>query len=396
MKKIYMDYAATTPTHPDVLAAMQPYFCEKFGNPSSVHSFGRETRAAVENARKQVADLIGAKLKEIVFTSSGTEANNFAIEGIAFANEKVGNHIITSKIEHHAILEPCEFLESKGFKITYLPVDKYGLVDPKEVERAITDKTILVSIMQANNEIGTIEPIEEISKVIKEAASKLGHKVYFHTDAVQTVGQIEVNVDKLGVDLLSMSAHKFYGPKGVGALYIRSGTRIVPFIRGGAQENHRRASTENVVGIVGMGVAAELASKELDSREKELIRLRDKLIKGLLAKIPQTSLNGHPTKRLPKNVNISVKYIEGESMLLNLDFEGIAASTGSACTSGSLEPSHVLMALGLSHEGAHGSIRFSLGRLNTEEDVEKVLEVFPKIVEKLRSMSPLYKGKEEA
>jgi len=386
MRQIYLDYAATTPTHPDVLAEMQPYFSEKFGNPSSIHSFGREAKAAVEEARESVASLIGAKPEEIIFTSGGTEANNFAIDGIAYANEKKGNHIITSKIEHHAVLEPCHFLEKHGFQVTYLPVDKYGLVNPEDVAKAITDKTILVSIMHANNEIGTIEPIEEISKITKEKG------IYFHTDAVQTVGSIPVNVDEFGIDLLSMSAHKLYGPKGVGALYVRKGTRMEPFIRGGGQERNRRASTENVPGIVGLGEACELAEKKLSSRIKHLTPLRDKLLKDLMDKIPEVVLNGHPTKRLPKNVNVSVKYIEGESMLLNLDMEGIAASTGSACSSGSLDPSHVLLAIGLSHELAHGSIRFTLGRLNTEKDVKRVLDVFPKIVEKLRKMSPLYKG----
>ncbi|MEE8638675.1 MAG: cysteine desulfurase NifS [Candidatus Margulisiibacteriota bacterium] len=386
MKRIYLDHAATTPTHPEVVAEMQPYFEEKFGNPSSIHSFGQEAKAAVEKARKQVADLIGAKPEEIVFTSGGTEANNFALHGVAYANEKQGNHIITTPIEHHAMLEPCKFLESRGFKITYLPVDKYGLVDPEDVRKAITDKTILVSVMHANNEIGTIEPIGEISKIVKEKG------IYFHTDAVQTAGEIEVDVNRLGVDLLSMSAHKFYGPKGVGALYIRKGTRMVPFLRGGGQERHRRASTENVPGIVGFGKACELAKNELQGRIKHLAPLRDKLIKGLLAKVPDVVLNGHPEKRLPKNVDITVKYVEGESMLLNLDMVGIAVSTGSACSSVSLEPSHVMMAIGTSPELAHGSIRFTLGRSTTAEDIDRVLEVFPGIVEKLRKMSPLSKN----
>ena len=385
MKRIYLDYAATTPTHPDVLAEMQPFFSEKYGNPSSIHSFGQEAKAATEKAREQVSGLIGSKPEEIVFTSGGSESNNAALHGIAYANQNKGNHIITSAIEHHAVLEPCKFLEKQGFKITYLPVDKYGLVDPEDVRKAITDKTILVSIMHANNEIGTIEPIAEISKVVKAKG------VYFHTDAVQTVGQMEVDVTKLGVDLLSLSAHKFYGPKGVGALYIRKGTRIVPFMRGGAQERNRRASTENVPGIVGLGKACALAKKEMKSRTEHLLVLRDKLIQGITAKISEVTLNGHPEKRVAKNVNFSIKYIEGESMLLNLDMEGIAASTGSACTSGSLEPSHVMMALGVPHEVAHGSIRFTLGRLTTEVDINRVLEVFPRIVEKLRAMSPLYK-----
>jgi len=391
MRQIYLDHAATTPAHPEVVEVMQPYFSEKFGNASSVHSMGREARAAIEKARDSVAGLLGARSEEIVFTSGGTESNNTALFGITYANQKKGNHIITTKIEHHAILEPCQFLEKQGFTVTYLPVDKDGLVNPADVAKAMTDKTILVSIMHANNEVGTIQPIEEIAKIVARVKGQGSRTIYFHTDAVQTVGAIPVNVDELGVDLLSLSAHKFYGPKGVGAIYIRKGTKLVPFMRGGAQERHRRASTENVPAIVGLGVAADLAKKELDSRQKHLISLREKLSQGLLAKIPEVSLNGHPTKRLPKNVNISVKYIEGESMLLNLDMEGIAASTGSACSSGSLEPSHVLIAMGLSPEVAHGSIRFTFGRLNTEADVDKVLEVFPKIVEKLRAMSPLYK-----
>ena len=385
MKRIYLDYAATTPTHPEVVAAMQPYFSEKFGNPSSLHAFGQEARSAVEQAREQVAKLINARPEEIVFTSSGTEANNFVLHGISFANKDKGNHIITSQIEHHAILEPCHFLEKQGFNVTYLPVDKYGLVNPKDVEKALTDKTILVSIMHANNEIGTIQPIEEISEIIRE-------KTYFHTDAVQTVGSIPVDVNKLGVDLLSLSGHKLYGPKGVGALYIKKGTRMESFIKGGGQERNRRASTENVPGIVGLGKAAELARKELNSRQKHLTELRDKLIKGVKNKIPEVVLNGHPELRLPKNVNLSVKYVEGESMLLNLDLEGVAASTGSACSSGSTEPSHVLKAIGLAPDLAQGSIRFSLGRLTTEDDINYVLDVFVKIVDKLRKMSPIYKG----
>jgi len=384
MKRIYLDYAATTPTHPKVVEAMQPYFSERFGNPSSIHSFGQEAKAAIEKAREKVAGLIGTRPEEIIFTSGGTEADNFALEGIAFANEKKGNHIIISSIEHHAVTECCEFLKKRGFQITCLPVNKDGLVDPEEVRKAIIDKTILVSIMHANNEIGTIEPIAEISKIVKEKG------IYFHADAVQTAGHLPVNVDKLGVGLLSMSAHKLYGPKGVGALYIRKGTRMVSFLHGGGQENNRRASTENVPGIVGFGVAAELALEDVNNGEsRKLIPLRDKLIKGILEKIPDSQLNGHPALRLPNNVNVSIKYVEGEAMLLNLDLEGIAASTGSACSSGSLEPSRALMAIGLSHELAHGSLRFTLGRLTTEEEIDKVLMVLPKIVEKLRAMSPL-------
>lgn len=391
MKRIYLDYAATTPTHPKVVEAMQLYFSEKFGNPSSIHSFGQETKAAIERARGQVVGLLGGLAEEIIFTSGGTEADNFALEGIAFANESKGNHIIVSAIEHHAVTECCEFLKKRGFEITLLPVDKYGLVDPEAVGKAITPKTILVSIMHANNEIGTIQPITEIAKVIRKTRDDgRGTKIYFHTDAVQTAGHLPVNVDELGVDLLSISAHKLYGPKGVGALYIRKGTRITPFIHGGGQENGRRASTENVPGIVGFGAAAELALEDVKNGEnKKLIPLRDKLTKGILEKIPDCQLNGHPTQRLPNNVNVSVKYVEGESMLLNLDLQGIAASTGSACSSGSLEPSHVLLAIGLSHEQAHGSLRFTLGKYTTEEEIDFVLKVLPEIVAKLRAMSPL-------
>jgi cysteine desulfurase len=389
MKRIYLDYAATTPTDPRVLAAMQPYFSEKYGNPSSLHSFGQEAKTAVENARGQVAKLLGCSAEEVVFTSGGTESDNFALEGIAFANENKGNHIIISAIEHHAVTECAEFLKKRGFEITFLPVDEFGVVSLESVAKAITDKTILVSIMQANNEIGTIEPIAEIAKVIRAQSTEHGTQIYFHTDAVQTAGHIPIKVDELGVDLLALSAHKFYGPKGVGALYIRKGTRITPFLRGGGQEHNRRASTENVPGIVGLGMAAELAMQEMDAENKKLLSLRDKLINGLLHKIPDVRLNGHPTRRLANNVNVSVKFIEGESMLLNLDMEGIAASSGSACTSGSLEPSHVLLGIGLSHEIAHGSLRFTLGKQTTEEEIDKVLEILPGIVGKLRAMSPM-------
>jgi cysteine desulfurase len=395
MNRIYLDYAATTPADPAVVEAMRPYFSQQYGNPSSIHQFGQETKAAVEKARGQVAALIGAaKLEEIVFTSGGTEADNHALEGVAFANEAKGNHIITSAIEHHAVLHCCEFLKKRGFEVTVLPVDENGLVDPEAVAKAITDKTILVSIMHANNEIGTIEPIADIAKAIAVASSKgqVARKIYFHTDAVQTAGHLPIKVDELGVDLLSMSAHKLYGPKGVGALYIRKGTRLTPLLHGGAQENNRRASTENVPGIVGFGVAAELAAKDLAAESERLLLLRDKLIKGLLENIPDVRLNGHPTARLPNNVNVSVKYIEGESMLLNLDMLGIAASSGSACTSGSLDPSHVLLAIGLPHEISHGSLRFTLGKQTTEAEIDYVLEKLPPIVEKLRKMSPLYPG----
>jgi cysteine desulfurase len=384
MRRIYLDYAATTPTDPEVIKAMSPYFSDVFGNPSSLHSFGQEAKEAIEEARGTVASFIGAKPEEIVFTSGGTESNNFALKGVAYANSNKGNHIITSAIEHHAIIEPAKFLEKQGFKVTYLKVDKYGLVDPQDVKRAITDKTILISIMHANNEIGTIQPIQEIGRIAREEG------IYFHTDAVQTFGHLSINVDELNVDLLSASAHKLYGPKGVGALYIRKGTRILPFMHGGDQENNRRASTHNAPGIVGFGKAVQLAKEKMIEERKKLIPLRDKLIKGILDNIDHTRLNGHATKRLPNNVNVSVEYIEGEAMILNLDMEGVACSTGSACTSSSLEPSHVLLAIGLSPDIAHGSLRFTLGRYTEEENIDYVLEVLPRIVRRLRVMSPLY------
>ncbi|MFC1958635.1 cysteine desulfurase NifS [Chloroflexota bacterium] len=386
MKQIYFDYAATTPTHPEVVKAMLPYFTESFGNPSSIYSYGQEARGAIEEARTKVANLIGAQDEEIILTSGGTEADNFALKGVAFANEPKGKHIITSSIEHHAVLETCEFLEKRGFSVTYLPVDEYGLVDPDDVRKAITDKTIIVSVMYANNEVGTIEPIAEIAGITKEAG------IYFHTDAVQAIGHIPVDVNKLGVDLLSMSAHKLNGPKGIGALYVRKGTRLTPFMHGGGQERGRRASTENVPGIVGFGKAVELARQEMSKEAERLTHLRNQLIDGLLERIDHIRLNGHPTMRLPSNANVSVDYVEGESMLLNLDLEGICASTGSACSSASLEASHVLLALGLSHEQAHGSLRFSLGKWTTEDEIRRVLDVLPGIVAKLRAMSPLLKS----
>ena len=386
MKRIYLDYAATTPTHPQVVKAMLPCFTDAFGNPSSIHSYGQEAKGAVDEARIKLAELIGAGSEDIVFTSGGTEADNYALKGVAYANEQKGNHIITTPIEHHAVTEACRFLEKRGFKVTYLPVDRYGLVDPQDVKRAITDKTILISVMHASNEVGTIEPVGEIGKIAREAG------VYFHSDAVQTVGHIPVNVDELKVDLLSISAHKLYGPKGVGALYVRKGTRLTSLIHGGGQEKKRRAGTENIPAIVGLGKAVELARHDLGEEARRLSYLRDKLVKGLGERIDHIHLNGHPSQRLPNNVNVSVDFAEGESMVLNLDLEGICVSTGSACSSASLEPSHALLALGLSPEQAHGSLRFSLGRENNEEDVERVLEVLPGIVARLRAMSPLLKS----
>ena len=386
MGRIYLDYAATTPVHPEVVKAMLPYFTESFGNPSAIYTCGQEAKGAIEESRDQIARLVGAQNEEIVFTSGGTEADNFALKGVAYANEDRGNHIITTPIEHHAVLEVGHFLEKRGFQITCLPVDEYGLVDPDDVRRALTSKTILVSVMHANNEVGTIEPIAEISKITREAG------VYFHTDAVQATGHLPLNVDELGVDLLSMSAHKLYGPKGIGALYIRKGTKLVPFMHGGGQERKRRASTENVPGIVGFGQAAEIALREMNAEAERITFLRDKLISGLQERIGHTRLNGHPSQRLPNNVNISISFVEGESMCLRLDLEDICASTGSACSTGSLEPSHVLLALGLPHEQAHGSLRFSLGKWTTEAEIDRVLDTLPRVVTKLREMSPLLKN----
>jgi len=385
MRRIYLDHAATTPTHPEVVKAMLPYFTDAFGNPSSIYSYGQEAKGAVEEARTKVAELIGARSEEIVFTSGGTEADNFALKGVAYANEDKGNHIITTSIEHPAVLEVGKFLEKRGFKITCLPVDRYGLVEPDDVRKAITGKTILISVMHANNEVGTIEPVAEIGRIAGEAG------ICFHSDAVQTVGHIPVNVDKLKVDLLSISAHKLYGPKGVGALYVRKGTKLVSLMHGGEQEKRRRAGTENVPSIVGLGKAVELAGQAMGKEAERLAYLRDRLIEGLGEKIDHIRLNGHPTRRLPNNVNVSVDFVEGESMLLNLDLEGICASTGSACSSASLEPSHVLLALELPAEQAHGSLRFTMGRENAEADIERVLEVLPGIVARLRAMSPLLK-----
>lgn len=387
MERIYLDYAATTPCDPEVIQVMQPYFFDKFGNPLSIHSFGQEAKKAIEDAREITAAFLGAKPEEIVFTSGGTESNNFAIKGVAYALSKKGNHIITSDIEHHAISEPAKFLEKFGFKVTFVKVDKYGLVDPADIKKAITDKTILISVMHANNEIGTIQPISEIGEIAKEKG------IYFHTDAVQTVGHIPLNVDEFNVDLLSLSAHKFYGPKGVGVLYIRKGTKLERFLHGGGQERNRRGSTHNTPGIVGLAKALQLCRQKMQEEAQFQIRLRDRVIKELPEKIPDIYLNGHPQKRLPNNINFSIKYIEGESMLLNLDMLGIAASTGSACTSESLEPSHVLLAIGLSHEIAHGSLRFSLGRWSKEKDIDYLLEQLPTIVQNLRAMSPLYDKK---
>jgi len=380
---IYFDHAATTPTRPEVVAAMLPYYQEKWGNPSSIHTSGRLAAEGMDIARQQVAALLGALPEEIVFTGSGTEADNQALVGTSISQEKKGNHLITSSIEHHAVLHTAQFLEKRGLQVTYLPVDSQGLVDPDDVRRAITEKTILVSIMHANNEIGTLQSIAEIGALCRERG------VLFHTDAVQTVGHIPINVREMSIDLLSLSAHKLYGPKGVGALFVRKGVRIAPFIHGGGHERGRRSSTENVAGIVGLGEAARLAAQGMEWEIKHNSELRDRLIQGVLGSVPDSVVTGHPARRLPNNASFCVRYVEGESMLLNLDFEGICASSGSACTSGSLEASHVLLAIGLPHDLAHGSLRLSVGRGNTMAEVERFLAVFPPIVQKLRAMSPL-------
>lgn len=383
--RIYFDHAATTGVDPQVLEAMLPYYGQAFGNPSSIHSFGRETRKAIEEARRTVAEVIGASLPhEIIFTGSGSESDNLAIRGVAEAYCERGRHIITSAIEHHAVLDTCRYLETNGFKVTYLPVDSGGLVEPEAVVNALTPETILVTIMHANNEMGTIQPIAEIGRLLRE------RDIIFHTDAVQTVGAIPVNVQELQVDLLSMAAHKFYGPKGVGALYLRRGVKTAPLIYGGAQERNRRAGTENIPGIVGLAEALALANQQLAVNQARITGLRDQIIDSVLAQLDHVRLNGHRVRRLPGNINFSFQFIEGESLLLNLDLKGIAASSGSACTSGSLDPSHVLLALGLDHETAHGSLRISLGKNNTQAEVDYLLEVLPEIVRKLRAMSPLY------
>lgn len=379
-----MDYAATTYTKPEVIETMLPYFTEHFGNPSSVYSFARQSKKAVEEAREKVAKAIGALPEEIFFTGGGSEADNWTIKGVAFANKNKGNHIITSRIEHHAILHTCEYLEKNGFEVTYLNVDENGSIDINELKNAITDKTILISVMFANNEIGTIQPIEEIGKIAKEKG------IYFHTDAVQAVGNVKINVKEMNIDMLSLAGHKFYGPKGIGALYIRKGVRLDNLIHGGGQERKRRAGTENVPGIVGLGKAIEMATADIDGHNAKISAMRDRLLKGIMEKIPYTKLNGHPTKRLPGNLNVSFQFIEGEGMLLLLDQFGVCGSTGSACSSGSLDPSHVLLAIGLPHELAHGSLRLSLGDGTREEDIDYVLNVLPNIVSRLREMSPLY------
>ncbi|WP_292364940.1 MULTISPECIES: cysteine desulfurase NifS [unclassified Methanoculleus] len=382
-RSVYMDHAATTPVRPEVARAMLPYFSERFGNPSSLYSLAREAEEAVEEARGRVAAAIGASPEEVFFTSGGTEADNWAIKGAAAVRQKKGDHIVTSAIEHHAVLHTCQSLEKQGYRVTYLPVDGYGRVDPAAVDEAITDAAILVSVMAANNEIGTIQPIKAIAEVAHD------HTIPFHTDAVQAIGAFPVDVDEMGADLLAISAHKFGGPKGTGALYIRRGTRITTFMHGGAQERGRRAGTENVPGIVGLGRAIELATADIPGKAARIAAMRDRLIRGIPDAIPDTRLNGHPTERLANNVNVAFRYVEGESILLMLDALGVAASTGSACTSASLDPSHVLTACGLPPEHAHGSLRLTLGHANTDDDVDYVLEVLPGIIERLRAISSL-------
>jgi cysteine desulfurase len=380
-RRVYMDYAATTPMHADVVQAMIPYMSGMFGNPSSGHSFGQEARAAVDDARAQVALLLGAAGDEIVFTSGGTESDNLAIKGVAYANRDKGNHIITTLVEHLAVLEPCRFLQTQGFDVTYLPVDKYGMIDPKTIEKAITKKTILISVMYANNEVGTVEPVIEIGNIAKSKG------IYFHTDAVQAVGHVPLNVEGLNVDLLSVSAHKLSGPKGVGALYVRAGTKITSFLHGGEQEHALRASTENVTGIVGLGKAAEIAGGEIAAESKRIVKLRDRLIKDLFDRIDNVRLNGHPKKRLPNNINVSFDNAEGQTVASHLDMAGVAVSTASACQAGHKGPSHVLTAMGYTPEEARNSIRFSLGRESTLDDIDHVMEVLPPIVKKLRKAS---------
>lgn len=384
MNRIYLDNAATTPLHAEVLSQMLPWFREHYGNASSIYDTGRDARKAVEDARRKVASALNCSPQEIFFTSGGTESDNWAVKGAAAAQANKGKHIISSTIEHHAVLHALESLEKTGYAVTYVKVDQFGRIDPEDVRKAIQEDTILITIMAANNEIGTLQPIEEIGRIAKE------HKILFHTDAVQAVGAVAVDVKEWQVDLLSLSAHKFHGPKGVGALYIRKGVKIEPLMHGGAQERNRRAGTENLPGIVGMGAAITLAVSKQERNGQRISALRDDLIKAILDTIPEVRLNGDPVRRLPNNVNVSVRYIEGEALLLRLDLMGIAASSGSACTSGSLDPSHVLLAIGLPHEIAHGSLRLTLSEETTQEEIDEVKRVLPGIVKTLRDMSPLF------
>lgn len=387
MQEVYLDHSATTPVRPEVAELVQEYMTRCFGNPSSVHSFGREAKAGLAKAREQAAAAIGAHAEEIIFTSGGTEADNLALRGAAYAYANKGKHLITSAVEHHAVLDTCRELEKEGYSLTVLPVDEYGLIRMDDLRQAITPETVLISVMHVNNEVGTIEPIEEIGVLAKERG------ILFHTDAVQSFGKIPLDVKKMNIDLLSASGHKIYGPKGTGFLYVKRGIKLHPLVFGGGQERKLRPGTENLPGIAGLGLAAALAVREMDTETARLKKLRDYMIKGILEKINDVQLNGHPDIRVSSNVNISFKYVEGESLLLSLDMKGIAASSGSACTSGSLDPSHVLTAMGICHEVAHGSVRMTLGHDNTEEDINYVLEALPPIVDRLRAMSPLYRQK---
>jgi len=383
MNRIYLDHAATTPMRREVIEAMQPYLSQYFGNPSSLHHFGKEAANAINDAREKVAQILSARPDEIVFVSGGTESDNLAVLGVAYANRDRGKHIITTQIEHYAVLEPCRFLEREGWRVTYLPVDISGMVDPEDVREAMTDETVLISVMHANNEIGTIQPLKEIGAIAKERG------VCFHTDAVQTFSHIPMQVDEIHADLLSFSGHKFYGPKGVGGLYVRKGTAIAPHLHGGYQEFRLRAGTENVAGIVGVGKAVQLATLEMDAQTAYITALRDRLVKSLL-EIEGIRLNGPPIHRLPNNINITVELVDGEAMLINLDFKGIAVSTGSTCTAASKGPSHVLTAIGLSYEDARSALRITLGKDNTEQEIEYFLEVFKDVLSNLRKMSPVY------
>lgn len=385
-RRVYLDHSATTPVKKEVLDAMLPFFIEEFGNASSIHQFGRSNKAKILEARDTLAKTLGAKSEEIYFTAGGTESDNWALKSVAEAYEKKGNHIITTKIEHHAILHSCEYLEKHGFTVTYLNVDDQGMINLDDLKKAITEKTILISVMFINNEIGTVQPIAEIGKIAKE------NGILFHTDAVQAYGHVKIDVNEMNIDLLSLSAHKIYGPKGIGLLYARQSVRLPSFIHGGAQERKRRAGTENVPGIIGFAKAAELAYANLEEHITHLTALRDKLTQRILREIPHCRLNGHPTKRHPGNVNISFEFIEGEALLLSLDMVGIGGSSGSACTSGSLDPSHVLMAIGLPHAIAHGSLRLTIGDATTEEDIDYTVEQLKIIVDRLRQMSPLYEN----
>lgn len=386
---IYMDHAGTTPLDPRVLEAMMPYFTQRFGNPSSIHTLGQEARRALDDSREQVAEVLGCRVSEVVFTSGGTESDNAAIKGAVAALRETGNHIITSSVEHHAVLHTCQYLENSGFEVTYLPVDRYGMIDPDAVVGAMNERTILVSIMYANNEIGTVQPISDIAAQVKEWARVRERTVVVHTDAVQAAGYLDLNVRRLDVDMLSLSAHKFYGPKGAGILHVRRGTPFMSQQSGGGQERERRSGTENIAGIVGTATALATAESEKEHNSRRLVKLRDEIVSGVLARIPDVRLNGHPDHRLPNNVNFSFDQVEGEPVLLGLEMAGIAASSGSACSSGSLEPSHVLLALGQSADLARGSLRLTLGKSNTEEEVEYLFTVLVDLVSQLREMPSL-------